>query len=31
MMRTLYVTSLVVGMVAWLWALTTGIVWILGA
>lgn len=29
-MRTLYVGSLVVGMVAWLWALTTGIVWILG-
>ncbi|MGY3346661.1 hypothetical protein ACVWXP_003822 [Bradyrhizobium sp. USDA 4463] len=30
-MRSLYVTSLVVGMVAWLWAITTGIVWVFGA
>ncbi len=30
-MRSVYVMSLVVGMVAWIWALTTGIVWIFGA
>jgi hypothetical protein len=30
-MRSIYVTSLVVGMVAWLWALTTGIAWMFGA
>lgn len=30
-MRSLYVTSLVVGMVTWLWAITTGIVWVFGA
>jgi hypothetical protein len=30
-MRSLYVTSLVVGMVAWLWALSAGIVWVFGA
>lgn len=30
-MRSVYVMSLVVGMVAWLWALSTGIVWIFGA
>jgi len=30
-MRTVYVASLVVGMVTWLWALSTGIVWIFGA
>lgn len=30
-MRSLYVTSLVIGMVAWLWAITEGIVWVFGA
>lgn len=30
-MRSLYVTSLVIGMVAWLWAITAGIVWVFGA
>lgn len=30
-MRSLYVMSLVVGMVAWFWAITTGIAWIIGA
>lgn len=30
-MRSLYVTSLVVGMVAWLWAITAGIAWVFGA
>jgi len=29
--RSLYVASLVVGMVAWFWALSAGIVWIFGA
>jgi hypothetical protein len=30
-MRSLYVTSLVVGTVAWLWALANGFAWIFGA